>query len=191
MEFVPILVVVGLTFGLCFLFDKGFTRLFRGKTQHKTGLAVRMNKRYALFGLVLTILGLMAAITGWTASVVLMIGGILVLLMGIALLVYYLSFGVYYDEDTFLLSSFGKSSRTYGFRDIREQRLYTITGGKVVVELHMTDHRAVSLHSDMEGTYAFLDHAFAAWCRQTGRDPENCDFHDPSKSCWFPSGEEA
>ena len=35
-----------------------------------------------------------------------------------------------------------------------------------------------------------LDAAFAAWCAQTGRDPEKCDFHDPSQSLWFPTVEE-
>ena len=49
----------------------------------------------------------------------------------------------------------------------------------------------MSLQSTMEGTYPFLDHAFAAWCRQTGRDPKQCDFHDPSQSLWFPTEEES
>ena len=111
------------------------------------------------------------------------------MLMGIGLIVYYLTFGVYYDDNSFILASFGKKSETYSFRDIKEQRLYTVTGGSSVVELHLTDGRALSLHSTMEGTYPFLDHAFYAWCRQTGRNPEECDFHDPSKSCWFPGVE--
>ena len=119
----------------------------------------------------------------------LLIGGIVVVLMGIGLIVYYLTFGVYYDDNSFILASFGKKSETYSFRDIKEQRLYTVTGGSSVIELHLTDGRALSLHSTMEGTYPFLDHAFYAWCRQTGRKPEECDFHDPSKSCWFPGVE--
>ena len=32
-------------------------------------------------------------------------------------------------------------------------------------------------------------HGSAFWCRQTGRDPESCDFHDPSQSLWFPAEE--
>ena len=35
-----------------------------------------------------------------------------------------------------------------------------------------------------------LDTAFAAWCIQTGRDPQSCDFHDPSQSLWFPTVED-
>jgi hypothetical protein len=59
-----------------------------------------------------------------------------------------------------------------------------------MVELHMADGSAVSLTSNMDGVYPFLDTAFAAWCRQTGRDPESCTFHDPSNHWWFPHGEE-
>jgi len=64
-----------------------------------------------------------------------------------------------------------------------------VQGGNVIVELHLKDARAVSLQSGMEGVYPFLDHAFYAWCRQTGRDPETCDFHDPANSLWFPMEE--
>ena len=42
----------------------------------------------------------------------------------------------------------------------------------------------------MDGVYPFLDTAFAGWCLETGRDPQSCDFHDPSQSLWFPTVEE-
>ena len=51
--------------------------------------------------------------------------------VGIGLTVYYMTFGVFYDEDTFLYSTFGKKSVTYRYGQIREQRLYVITGGKI------------------------------------------------------------
>ena len=75
-------------------------------------------------------------------------------------------------------------------QDITAQQLYVIQGGNILVELHLADGNAVGVQSVMEGAYAFLDHAFAAWCRQTGRDPETCDFHDPANSCWFPAVED-
>ena len=177
------------TFGVCFLVDRGSKKLVRGKVQHLSGLSVRLHKRYATIGLILAFLGTAAIFTGLKEGKALLIGGIVVVLMGIGLIVYYLTFGVYYDDNSFILASFGKKSETYSFRDIKEQRLYTVTGGSSVVELHLTDGRALSLHSTMEGTYPFLDHAFYAWCRQNGRNPEECDFHDPSKSCWFPGVE--
>ena len=190
MEIAGVLLVAALTFGVCYLFDKGYTNVFRNKIQHYSGLAVRINKRYAVFGLILTLLGIVAIITGITDGPVLLGGGIIVLLMGAGLITYYLTFGVFYDEDTFLLTTFGKKSRVYRYSDIVHQQLYIVQGGNVVIELHLTDKNAVFVQSTMEGTYPFLDHAFAAWCRQTGRDPESCDFHDPSQSLWFPMEEE-
>lgn len=191
MDLVIAIVIMALVFGLCFLVDKGFTRLFRGKEQHKSGLSVRPNKRYGAFGLILGMLGVAAILTGISGGVGLIICGALVLALGICLVVYYLSMGIFYDGDSFLYSAFGKKTVTYRYSDIVEQRLYVVTGGSMIVELHMKDGKAVSIQSAMEGALDFLNHAFAAWCRQTGRDPESCDFHDPAGFSWFPGGEDA
>lgn len=190
MTFFLILLIAAAVFGLCFAVDKAFAKLFRSKAQHRSGLAVRANKRYGLFGVILSVLGVMAICVGISDGSVLLWGGIIVLLMGICLAVYYLSFGVFYDGETFLLSRFGKKDITYRFDQIQGQKLYLVQGGNVIIELHMTDGNTVSLQSTMDGVYPFLDTAFAAWCMQTGRDPQHCDFHDPSRSLWFPTVEE-
>ena len=190
MTFFLILLIAAAVFGLCFAVDKAFTKLFRSKAQHRSGMAVRANKRYGLFGVILSVLGIMAICVGIADGSVLLWGGIIVLLMGICLAVYYLSFGVFYDGETFLLSRFGKKEVTYRFCEIKGQKLYLVQGGNVIIELHMTDGNTVSLQSTMDGVYPFLDTAFAAWCLQTGRDPQSCDFHDPSRSLWFPTVEE-
>lgn len=190
MEFVIVLVVAALTFGVCYLFDKGFEKFFRSQAQHYSGLSVRVNKRYAAFGAILFALGIAAIFTGLGAGWILIAGGTIIVLVGIAMVVYYATFGIFYDADSFILTTFGKKSGTYRFRDIKGQRLYIVQGGTVVVELHMTDGRTVSLQSAMVGIYPFLDHAFDAWCRQTGRDPEDCDFHDTQNHLWFPTVEE-
>ena len=185
-----ILLIAAAVFGLCFAVDKAFAKLFRSKAQHRSGMAVRANKRYGLFGVILSVLGVMAICVGISDGSVLLWGGIIVLLMGICLAVYYLSFGVFYDGETFLLSRFGKKDITYRFDQIQGQKLYLVQGGNVIIELHMTDGNTVSLQSTMDGVYPFLDTAFAAWCLQTGRDPQSCDFHDPSQSLWFPAVED-
>ena len=190
MTFILILLIAAAVFGLCFAVDKAFAKLFRSKAQHRSGLAVRANKRYGLFGVILSVLGVMAICVGISDGSVLLWGGIIVLLMGICLAVYYLSFGVFYDGETFLLSRFGKKDITYRFDQIQGQKLYLVQGGNVIIELHMTDGNTVSLQSTMDGVYPFLDTAFAAWCLQTGRDPQSCDFHDPSQSLWFPTVED-
>ena len=108
MTFFLILLIAAAVFGLCFAVDKAFTKCFRSKAQHRSGMAVRANKRYGLFGVILSVLGIMAICVGISDGSVLLWGGIIVLLMGISLAVYYLSFGVFYDGEPFLLSRFGK-----------------------------------------------------------------------------------
>lgn len=190
MELIGILLVAAVVLGLCYLIDKAFTKAFRSKAQHRSGLAVRANKRYGIFGVILSVLGIVGFFTGLTDGPVLLVGGIIVLLMGLGLAVHYLSFGIFYDEESFLLSRFGKKDREYHYQDIQGQRLYVIQGGTILVELYMADGSTVSVQSSMDGAYPFLDAAFAAWCRQTGRNPENCEFHDPSQSLWFPTMED-
>ncbi len=189
-QLIPIALVAAVIFGICYLVDKTFSKLFRSKAQHRSGLAVRANKRYGIFGVILTVLGIMAVCVGITDGPVLIWGGVFVLLMGIALAVYYLSFGIFYDGESLLLQRFGKKDVTYYFKEIVGQKLYLIQGGNIVVELHMADGSAVSVQSAFDGVYPFLDTAFAGWCLQTGRDPQSCDFHDPSQSLWFPTVEE-
>lgn len=191
MELIILILFAAAIFGICRMVDLAFSKKFRNKAQHMSGLAVRANKRYGIFGVILSVLGIGAMVTGSGSDRVLLIGGIVVLLLGICLAVHYLSFGIFYDGESFLVSAFGKKSRTYSFRDIQGQKLYLITGGGTVIELQLADGDTVSLQSTMDGVYPFLDAAFAAWCMQTGRDPHACDFYDPSKSWWFPHEEEA
>lgn len=184
------LLIAAAVFGLCFLVDKVFTKAFRSKAQHRSGLAVRLNKRYGVFGVILTVLGILAVCVGVSDGAVLLVGGIVVLAMGIALAVYYLSFGIFYDGESFLQSRFGKPDIVRQYQDILGQKLYMVQGGNILVELHFRDGSILSLQSSMDGVYPFLDTAFAGWCLQTGLDPQSCDFHDPSQSLWFPTVED-
>lgn len=170
---------------VCWLADKGFTKIFRGKPQHKSGKSVRLNKLYGAAGLILAVLGVAAVFAGMSDGWLLSAGGILLMALGAGLIVYYMTFGIYYDEDSFVLTTFGRKSRTYTYRDIRGQQLYN-SYGHIIVELHLTDGRTAQLQSNMLGVYPFLDSAFAAWLRQTGKNREDCPFHDPDNSCWFP-----
>lgn len=189
MDWIPIVVLAGATFGLCWLIDQGFTRLFRSQAQHKSGLAVRLNRKYGAFGVIFIVLGIAAIFSGIGNSVPLVAGGGFVAVIGLGLVVYYMTFGVFYDEDTFLLTTFGKKSTTYYYRDIKCQQLY-LSNASVLVELQMCDGRVIQLPANTLGVYPFLDHAFARWCAQKGLDPENCSFHDPANSCWFPKAED-
>ena len=190
MQFFLTLLIAAAVFGVCYVIDKGFTKLFRSKAQHMSGLAVRAPKKYGIFGTGLILLGIFAIVAGVTNGLVLLIGGVLVLLMGAGLAWYYLGYGIFYDGESFLFSYPLKKDRTYAYREIVGQKLYLVQGGNVVVELHMEDGSSVSVQSVMDGVYPFLDTAFAGWCLATGRDPQDCDFHDPANSLWFPTVEE-
>ena len=192
MEYIGVLVVAALVFGVCFLVDKGFTKLFRSQAQHRSGTAVRLNKKYGAFGLILAVLGIAAFITGISQSIVLLVGGVIVVAMGAALVVYYMTFGIFYDGESFVYTTFGKKSKTYHYSQIRSQQLYVVQGGNIIVELHMTDGSAVQVQLALQGAENFMNTAFFGWVRQKNIDiRENCDFHDPQKSCWFPAEEES
>ena len=179
-----ILVACG-TFFLCWILDKGFTKMFRNKPQHQSGMAVRLNKHYAGAGVVLLVLGCAAVMAGSKEEQILWLGGILLVLAGIGLVVYYMTFGVYYDDDSFVLTTFGKKSATYRFEEIKAQQLYN-SYGNTLIELYLTDGRTVQLHANMKDVYPFLDKAFAGWLRQKNIRAEDCGFYDPDNSCWFP-----
>lgn len=188
MEFLVLLILVALVFGLCYLVDKGFQKAFRGKAQHQSGRAVRLSKRYGTGGILLFVLGLLAVFSGVGGSTVLVIGGGVILLTGVGLVIYYMTFGIYYDDDSFLVSGFAKKDHAYRYGQIKGQQLYEITGGNLLVELHMDDGSAVQLYSQMTGAKAFLDTAFLGWVRQNGIDVRTLDC-DPEAYKWFPSGE--
>lgn len=177
-----ILLVAVVTFLLCFLLDKGFTKLFRSAPQHRSGQSVRLNQYLGIAGLLLAVLGVAAMLTG---GKLLLLGGGILVLVGIFLMVYYMSFGVFYDADSFLVMSFGRKRRTYRYDQIQSQQLY-INGNSILLELYLTDGTSMQLQSTMPGWGNFMDAAFAGWCRQKGRMPEECSFHDPDNSCWFP-----
>ncbi len=186
LTYLPVLIILALVFGICFLVDKGFQKLFRSRRQHRSGKAIKMNSRNVLIALVLVLLGIAGIFQGgW-----LILLGAIVLCGGGALLAYHLSYGIYYDEDSFLVSAFGKKSKEYFFREIRGQRLYLVAGGNMIIELHMENGETVSLQTIMDGVFPFLDHAFAAWCQTRGLTKEDCPFHDPVQGCWFPSEDE-
>ena len=185
MEYIAIIIVAALVFGVCFLVDKGFQKLFRSQAQHMSGTAVRLSKRYGSIGLIIAVIGLAAVFTGLGSGLVLIIGGAVLLVVGVGLVVYYMAYAVFYDEDSFIFTTVGKPARTYYYRDICQQQLYN-NQGHLLIELHMADGSSIQLQSTMNGCFDFMDQAFRGWLRQTGRKQEDCPFYDPSNSCWFP-----
>ena len=181
------LLVIAATFGVMFLLDKGLTKLFRSRQQHRSGTAVRLKKHYGILSLALMILGALGIVTYFSdRSLLLLVGGILVFPGGAVLGIYYLTHGIFYDSEGFLYTSFGNRSEEYRYADIRAQKLYEVQGGTLLVELHMANGRTVSVQTTMEGAPAFLDKAAHARMRQLGLNSHECGWFDESKGQWFP-----
>jgi len=187
MEFIAVIIIAAAVFGLCYLIDKGFTKLFRSQAQHRSGMSVRLSKRYGSIGLLLAVLGIAAVFAGVNSREgwALPAGGGLLIATGGFLVVYYITYGVFYDENSFLFTTLGKRAISYAYRDIKAQQIFN-NQGHILIELYMQDGNIVQLQSTMLGVYGFLDYAFEAWCRQTGRSKADCPFYDPENSCWFP-----
>ena len=126
---------------------------------------------------------------GMNDTWILSAGGALLVMIGICLITAYMTFGIFYDEDSFILTTFGKRSNTYRYNQIKAQQLYNAYGN-IVIELHMGDGRTVQLQAGMEGVYPFLDKAFDGWLQQRGKKKEDCPYYDPENSCWFPAVED-
>ena len=189
MDLLPVLILAALTFGICFLADKGFTKAFRSDPRQAGGRAVRMNRHVGGIGIAVVVLGVLGIVAGVSGSWMLLAAGCVVLLTGITLVTIYLSFGVYYDDHGFLVHRFGKKPASHRYEEICAQQLFN-TSGRIVVELRLLDGSAVQLQQGMTGRDEFLDKAFAGWLAQKGLKAEDCDFHDPSNSCWFPPVED-
>ena len=189
MEFIAVAVIAALVFGACFLVDKGFTRVFRGQQQHRSGKAVRLHKRYGSIGLIVAVLGIACLFAAPAQGAGLWIAGAILVLGGAALVAWYLSFGVFYDADAFLVTNLFQKARRYTYDQVKAQQLYTASGN-VIIELYLTDGKTVQLQGNMDGTYSFMEFAFHRWLDVTGRFKSDCDFYKPDQSCWFPPVEE-
>ena len=111
-----IILIAAAVFALCYVFDKGFTKIFRGQVQHQSGKSVRVSKRYGSIGASVFALGVAACFMGMNNDEWALFGGACILILGgIALVIYYISFGIYYDEDSLIFSKFGRASVTYYF----------------------------------------------------------------------------
>ena len=189
MQYVALIILCAVVFGICFLVDKGFTKLFRSRRQHRSGKSVRLNKRYGSFGLIIFLFGLAVLFASLSEKWIYVACGVFLAVLGIGLVTYYMTFGVFYDTEDFVLTTFGKKSAAYRYGDIVGQKLYITQGKRTLVEVYLRDGRTFQIQQAMTGGFDFLDYAFSAWLRQTGKQEEDCPFHDPSNSCWFPTVE--
>lgn len=188
MRILPVIIVVAFTFGMCFLLDYAFRKIFRNRPQHRSGLSVKASKKYAAFGLILISLGI-AALFSLNVGLWAVIAGAAMILLGLCLVIYFLTFGIYYDDDSFVYAAFGRKNKVYRYECIESQQLYA-SGANLVIELHLSDGHSIQLQSTMDGVNPFMNKAFHGWLRQMGKTVEECKYYDPRKYSWFPNAQE-
>lgn len=181
MKYVLLVLFLAAVFGLCFLADRGIGKV-QAWAQRRP--VVRLPLHYPVLSLLLLLAAPVSAWYGLTHAAPLFFVGA-VLLAGISLYAAwtYRRTGIDYTGDHFTFRS-GRQKKTFQFRQIQGQRV-AISRGKSCLVL-CTEEGNVVLYSNMQGFTAFLEVAYAGWCRQRGLDPQAQDWHDPQDHRWFP-----
>ena len=76
------------------------------------------------------------------------------------------------------------------YEEIVGQKLYVVQGGSIVAELYLRTAPLSVCNPPWTGV-SLSGHRLCRLVPPDGGDPESCDFHDPSKSLWFPPVEES
>lgn len=164
-------------FGLCFLVDR---LVSRGKSREPAQNTVRQPRRAFVIGVVLLVAGVACAL--FVPGGLGLIGGIVIALLGAVLILSFFSFAIDYDGEGFTVRGLRTSNR-YRYAQIRGEQAVATRGG-IHVMLFVGDS-SVELSEAMQGARAFLSHAYYAYCRQKGVEPEDSPPPAPEALVWF------
>ena len=182
-----LLIVAAVVFGLCFLLDRLFQKLFPKSDLQKSKKTVRMPRRCVVFGILLLTVSF-AVLLFFGSDTLLLIGSIVGMLLGALLLGYYFSFSICYNDEAFLYRDLRHRKTQYTYAQILGQRSLMTRSGINVTLLVADD--SVMLTSAMEGASAFLQHAFFRWCGEKGIDPDSVE-NNPRMLTFFPDPDDA
>ena len=183
MKYVLYLLLIAVIFGLVALVDFVFGKLFPKAKVKKTEKAVRAPRYSFIVGILIVFLGIMGLLFYTEADVFLRIGMVIAMVMGLYMAVNYISFGIFYDDETFTYRTLTKKAVTFRYADITGQRSFLARSGLNVTLL--AGETEVPLNGSMQGVADFMNHAFFAWCRQKGLDPDAQEY-DPRTLRYFP-----
>lgn len=171
-------------FLLCWGVDSLLKKLFPKHHQQFSGKAVRLPRKGAILGILLSFLAFVAELfyasrLEWYYHLCCLAAGA----MGVFLLFQYLRFAVYYDADSFLYRDIRRKAKTFSYKQIRGQRSLLTRSG-VNTTLYLEEDEII-LYSAMQGVDEFLRFAFARWCEEKGIDPESVE-NNPQYLTYFP-----
>lgn len=175
--------LIAVIFGLVALVDFIFKKLFSRSGVRQKGKAVRMPRYSFILGIFISLLSVIGLLFYEEADLFLTIGMAVALIMGLYVLVNFLRFGIFYDEDGFEYRTLTQKPRYFRYGDITGQRGFLARSGLNVSLIAAGTE--IPLNGAMQGVAEFMSHAFFAWCRETGRDPDSMEF-DPSTLSYFP-----
>lgn len=183
MKYILYILLIAVIFGLVALVDFVFGKLFPRLKAPKTAKAVRMPRYSFILGILIVVLGIMGLLFYTEADWFLRIGMVVAMAMGLYMTVNYIAFGIFYDEDGFTYRTLTKKAVAYRYGDITGQRSFLARSGLNISLL--LGEQEIPLNGSMKGLSDFMNCAFFAWCRQTGRDPDEQDY-DPTTLRYFP-----
>ncbi len=175
---------MALVLGLCWCVDQLFKKLFPKDARQLAGKVVRLPRRTAVFGVLLTFFAVVMELNWFSRLAWYMhLAAALVLLLGVWLLVQFLSFSIYYDDEGFTYRNLGRKAENFRYGDILGQRSLLTRSG-VNSTLYLSGGE-IPVYSAMQGAGDFLQKAFYRWCEATGTDPETVE-NNPQYLTWFP-----
>lgn len=184
MQYLYLLIFMGIIFILCFGIDKLFGKVIPRDNRK----AVRQRRRTVTFGVLLTFFGFVILLGFYSQlSWYLRVGCVIVMLMGVFLLVQYFAFAIRYDENGFSYKALGKKGFSCAYGEILGQTsLLTRSGVNSTI---YTKKGGMHVYSSLEGLDQFLKTAFAHWCEEKGVDPDTVE-NNPQYLTYFPEMKE-
>lgn len=183
MKYILYILLIAVIFGLIALMDWVFGKLFPKAKIQKTGKAVRMPRYSFILGILIVVLGMIGLLYYTQADLFLKIGMIVAMAMGLYMTVNFMRFGIFYDDQCFVYRTLTKKAVTFRYSDISGQRSFLAKSGLNTTLL--MGETEIPLNGAMQGLSDFMNHAFFAWCRETGRDPDQQEY-DPTTLRYFP-----
>lgn len=184
-KYIPVLVVMVLTFALCFGVDLLCKRLRRNRPPRNQ---VKPQRKTMAFGIGLSFLGLAIGLNFWSQSTLIAACCVVIFLMGIGLMFIYLTTSIVYDEEGFESKAPFRKTRRFRYGEIRgELALLARSGANAMLYV---GEEEVQLYQSMVGVNDFLQTAYHGWLKQTGRTEEEFPPPNPMYLVWFPEPSE-
>lgn len=185
-QYIPVIVVAVVTFGICFLVD---WLLKRRKKNQVPQNKVRPQRRTLVFGLVLSFLALSIGLGYMEQGALIVVGCCVIFLMGVLLLYIYGATSIVYDDEGFTDKAPFRKARRFSYGDITGEMAVMARSG--VNAMLYVGKNEVHLYQSMAGVQDFLKTAYHGWLAQTGRTEDECPPPNPMYLVWFPEPDEA